>query len=304
MEICINIAPVDGGIEDNDVFKVDTQKNSYILKLFKKQKLEELRFEAHILQYLNNFDGYIHVVSDIHDFEDKLFLIYEFFEGSPLAYEDIKLDTLRQVALLQAHMHKVLLGKEFRGSRERFPIFDLSFVNEFTKECRDEKVLDLINTAEAKLDQLRIIFKNSDLPTSVIHEDLEMVNILKSKKGQYCFIDFGESHIAPIISDISTVIKEIIINPKGISKDLIKEYLHAYQKNNPLLDQHQLDMVYYLVLRRTLFMATYLLFKGDDSTVEYPKEQYSCNLRLELQRLYELTYIKGINLDFQKEIKN
>ena len=161
-------------------------------------------------------------------------------------------------------MHKNLTGFSPEGNKKRFSIYDFSFLDVFKCEYLPD-VKKLIKTGKSWLLTNLEVHKNTSFPKSIIHEDLEMENILIDKSENIKFIDFGESHYAEVISDIATAIKELIINNKGFDAKLIEKYLSSYNKTNPIIDKTQLQMLYPLFVRRTMFMLSYFLHKQNKS---------------------------------------
>jgi len=285
---CKKLATIGSGHE-NSCFLVETQDNKkFVLKIFPLKDLGELVFEKSILEELSkSTKGYIEPFGEILQFEDEIFILYKYFDGDPLSPVDIKKKTLKKIAHMQANMHKTLQNFNPEGKRERFSIFDLSFIDLFSRKEEDPEIEDVIHLAKEKIASYISKYKNINLPKSIIHEDLELVNILQNSKQELLFIDFGESHFAPVISDIAIAIKELIINTQGLDTNLIETYIKAYQDKFPILTEQQLDMLNFLILRRTLFMFTYLLHIGHK--INSPKNKgISCNIDIEYKALLEL----------------
>jgi Ser/Thr protein kinase RdoA (MazF antagonist) len=283
----LEISLIQSGIEAQ-TFLIKTKKLFYILKLSSPDKLEEAKYEIEILKTLNKSScNFVKLESEIFYLGDEIGVLYKYFHGRSLTKNSITPKTLSQIAQMQAEMHKILKNfKPTTKERKRFSIFDFSFIDAFDSNYSQE-VKKLIEKAKGELVEKLLPYNKHQFFQSVIHEDLELVNILKNKNGQLIFIDFGESHKSQIISDVSTALKELILNPLGMRKDLFVLYLQEYQKHNPVLDQIQLEVVPLLMLRRTLFMFLYLLYKG--GTVSNEKnEGYSCNVDIEKKRLKEL----------------
>jgi len=281
------ITTIQSGTEAQ-TFLIKTGKSSFILKISPLKKLDEIKYENEILKRLNEVSkNFITLKSNVFLLGNNVAVLYKYFNGKSLSKQSLTSDKIVQIAQMQAEMHKKL--KDFHPNskeRKRFSIFDLTFIEIFQSDYSEE-VKNLILEAENILREKLLPYNKHPLPESIIHEDLEMVNILEHKNGKLLFIDFGESHKAQIISDISTTLKEIIANPMGLRNELFNVYLKEYQKNNPILDQTQLDMIPWLVLRRTLFMFTYLLNKGSKLNSSENKN-YSCNVDIEKKLLENL----------------
>lgn len=276
------------------VYLIKTKKQSLILKLMKLSKRDEIAYENAILKELNSFSNdFMFLVSDSFILDNQVAVLYKYFDGKSLRKTDITNENIIKIAHMQAKMHKILVDfKPKTRARKRFSIFDYSFTDVFKTDYINS-IESLIEKSTSKVITELDPFKNISLPNSIIHEDLELVNILKNDNGDLLFIDFGESHKAPIISDIATTIKEIIVNTKGLDLSLFCTYIQAYQEEYPILDQTQIDMLYGLILRRTLFMLTYLFYKGlsfEDS------KGYSCNIEIEKEVLELLLNTGNFNI--------
>lgn len=253
--------PLDQGIESRN-FLLSTISNKYILKSYKNTSINEIIFEVSLLKNLAHFKNkFPSPIDKIFYIDSSPCVLYKFIDGHGLTQSDINIPILQKIAKLQALVHKDLANFTPEGDRERFSIFDLSFVSTFRCDYSPEDALLIKNCRDWLKDRLERC-KSSDLLKSIIHEDLEMENILVDKKGDINFIDFGESHKGEIISDIAIAIKELVINNFGTDKyNFIEAYLDAYEENNPIIDVVQIKVLYTLFVRRGLFMFTYFLNK-------------------------------------------
>lgn len=278
---------LDQGLESRN-FLLVTNSGKYILKSYKNTPINEIIFETSLLNHLKHFNGkFPSPVSEVFYINSLPCVLYTFIEGRCLIPRDINISTLQKIARLQASLHKNLVRFIPSGNKKRFSIFDLSFVDTFRCNCSMEDTLLIKNCRDwlgTRLERER----KSTLPKSIIHEDLEMENILVDREGDIKFIDFGESHKAEVISDIATAIKELIINNYGTDAyNLIRAYLNAYEKINPVINVEQLEMLYTLFMRRGLFMFTYLLSK------QVKNKDLSLNKKIKTER----TALKSLLLD-------
>ena len=296
------IITINSGTEAQ-AYLIKTSPEDLILKVLPRKKLEETKYETEIIRTLNSTsDNFIILESEPFILNNDIAVLYKYFDGKSLRKQSLTRKNISQIAKMQAEMHRILVDfKPTNSERKRFSIFDFSFVDIFQTNLSDD-TRELVNEAKDVILEKLSPFKLYPLPQSIIHEDLEMVNILENKTGKLMFIDFGESHRAPIISDIATTLKEIIANPIGLNTRLFYTYLGAYQNSNPILDQIQLDMLYLLILRRTLFMFTYLLHKGDEIDSKNNKG-YSCNIDLEKKLLKELLNTRNLTFNFEDMLK-
>jgi Ser/Thr protein kinase RdoA (MazF antagonist) len=261
--------PLAGGLESNNLL-LTINSNKYVFKSYKNSSAEEIKFEISILNHLKIIGYYFpSPVTSIFYIDGYPCVVYSFLTGRELLFSDINPQTLEKIASLQALMHKSLVDFSPEGEKNRFKIFDLSFLEVFKCEY-SPAVKKLIKDSESWLLTNLAVYKNISFPKSIIHEDLEMENIFIDDSSNIKFIDFGESHYAEVISDIATAIKELIINNKGLDEKLIESYLSAYNKNNSIIDKTQLKILYPLFVRRTVFMLTYFLHEQNKNIVKYP----------------------------------
>ncbi len=269
IELCLNvlnlekgryfITPIDKGIESkNYLISINSKNNfKYILKIYPNDK--EIGYEVEILNKLscNNRQIFSPVVQkDVFFIKDKPAILLKYVKGDTLIKKQVSLSVIKKIATKQAKMHLSLLNFKPKNQKERFFIFDFSFLSYFCKNTKNtnfKRIQTEINTLkkESKL-YIKINFKKS-----IIHEDLTQENILITNNN-INFIDFGESHYAEIISDIGIAIKEIIIKNKGINLDPIQNYLNSYQKYIRL-DKKEINALFFIIKRRTLFMSAYYL---------------------------------------------
>lgn len=283
--------PLDLGLESRN-FLLITPSNKYVLKSYKNTSINEVIFETSILSHLKRFNSrFPSPIRKIFYINYLPCVLYTFIEGRGLVPHDINISTLQKVAELQALMHKNLANFKPKGFKERFSIFDLSFVSTLRCDYSPMDALLIKNCRDWLKDRLEKC-KSSNLAKSIIHEDLEMENIFIDKKGNIKFIDFGESHRAEIISDVAIAIKELVINNFGTDTyNFIEAYLDAYKKTNPIINMAQVKMLYTLFVRRGLFMFTYFLNKQANN------ENLSLGKRIKTERVALKSLLSRNNLE-------
>lgn len=256
----LDIKPLDGGLESRN-FLISTNQGKYVVKKFKNVSKEEIDFELSVLNRLKEkFDSFPTPIAPLFYIGDTPCVMYSFLSGRGLTPKDINISNVEKIASLLARMHKGLVSFIPLGKRDRFSIYDQSFINVFkTKTTVD--IENLLNRGETWLLSDEILKLKPPTPKSIIHEDLEMENIFIDDDGRIKFIDFGEAYEAEIISDIATAIKELIVNNIGLDRTFINTFLSSYSSENPILDDTQLKMLYPLLVRRTMFMLSYFLYR-------------------------------------------
>ena len=129
------------------------------------------------------------------------------------------------------------------------------------------------------LEQESKLLKKVKYRKSIIHEDLNIENIVIDKNGHVNFIDFGESHRAEVISDIAIAIKEIIVNNNGIDLGLVRDYLNSYQKVIRL-GKDEIGALFFLMKRRVIFMIAYLSNKQKTNESVELKKRISIEIKV------------------------
>lgn len=257
------LRPINKGIDNkNYLLKADGRK--YILKIYSLKNVEEVEYELEIIKKLRSisrFNNFPTTKSDIFNINGKPMVLFYYIEGKTLCTRDVNFSTIEKIAKIQAQMHKNLLNFFPVHKKFRFPIFDFSFVDYFKNilpSTNDAFLLSEINILRKEAYR----FAGIKFRKTIIHEDLNLDNIVRNKNKQLVFIDFGDSHRAEIISDIATATKELIINVKGLDFTLVKKYLDSYQKILTLAKK-DLEILPFLWRRRTIFMVTYLTHKQE-----------------------------------------
>lgn len=253
------------GIESkNYIVSVNNKNNfKYILKIYSKSKIEDVKYEREVLNKLNaNFKKKFFpiVQKGIFYINQKPSILLKYIHGRILSKRDITSCLIKKIAKKQAEMHHILANFDPIYKKNRFSIFDFSFVNIYSND-RNSNYSILQNEVNALKKESRLFLK-VNFSKSIIHEDLTTENIILSINGDVNFIDFGESHRAEMISDIATAIKEIIISNKGVDFDLMRDYINSYQKITRL-GKAEVNALPFLLKRRTVFMAIYLLNKQE-----------------------------------------
>lgn len=276
------ISLADKGIESKNYLVSVNSKNNfrYVLKIYSKSNLEEVKSETEILNKLNSsFKNSFSpvVLKGVFYINKNPSIILRYIRGHVISKKDISSDLINEISKKQSEMHRSLINFTPRHKKNRFSIFDFSFLNLYLN--RNSLYYKVLKDEADILTQESKLFKKIKYTKSIIHEDLSMENIILSKKSVVYFIDFGESHRAEIISDIATAIKEVIIGNKGINFNLIRDYLDSYQKVIRL-NRGEIDTLFFLLKRRTIFMIAYLLNKQEKNKNTELKRKTMTEMRI------------------------
>lgn len=268
-----SVSLLDKGIESKNYLISDKDKSRYILKVYSESNNEEILYEIEILNKLDSIFSRKYfpvVIKGIFYINKKPSILLKFIPGHILSKKDISSHVIKTIAKKQAEMHRFLIDFEPKHKKNRFSIFDFSFLNLYVNN--KNTYYNILQDEIKCLEQESKILKKLSYTKSIIHEDLNAENIILSKNGHINFIDFGESHRAEIISDIAISIKENIIRNKGIDFSLIQDYLNSYQKIF-CLNKDEISALLFLLKRRTIFMMAYLLNKQEmNKSIEIKKK--------------------------------
>ncbi len=275
------------GIE-NENYLLKTENKKYVVRIYLKRSLEEIKYEISILKKLSKYNFVPDVKSRIIPIEKKFFVVFEYIPGKMLSQlNSISEKDLSKLCKKIFLIHKSLLKFHPSGSKKRYRIDDLSFVS--MKSNLDPNLKLIIESEIKFLESKKIDYDT--LTKSIIHEDISPNNII-SCQDKLSIIDFDDAHHGPIVSDISTLIKSLIIDVEGLNFKKINICLESYGLNN--LQKQDLSIIYYLLRRRTLFMIIYVSL--------LPKENIKRDQMINNEQK-SLKILKSISFDeFNKKI--
>lgn len=206
------------------------------MKIYSESDTEELKYEEEILKKLDSVTKkkfFPVIVKPTFYINEKPSVLLKYIPGRILSKKDISPLLIKKIAKKHAEMHRLFLYFNPRHKKSRFSIFNFSFFNLYVRDKKSPHY-KMLHDAVTILKQESKLFAKVNFKKSIIHEDLNIENIIVTKNGDINFIDFGESHRAEMISDIAIAIKEIIITNRGVDINLIKNYLDSYQKVTPI----------------------------------------------------------------------
>lgn len=257
-----SVSRLDRGSESKN-YLISKDNKKYVLKVYSGSDTEEIRYEIEILNRLKAVtrgERYFPTLKKgIFYVNRRPAILLDYIYGKVLKPGDLSEDTIKKIAATQAKMHSALVNYEPVHKKFRFPILDFDFAKLFLNSC--ESPYNIIVQKEIRaLKKESLPLKKLSLEKTIIHEDLTAENIIMNDLGEVKFIDFGESHKAEAISDIATAIKELVVGDNGVNFDFIKQYLDSYRGVRPVT-REELDLLPFLLRRRTVFMMAYWLCK-------------------------------------------
>ncbi len=297
------VRQIDKGIESKNYLISINDKNNYkyILKIYSKSNIEELRYEIEILNKLNSGvrEKYFPVVQkEVFYIDKKPSVLLNYIPGRILVKKDVTSSLIKKIAKKQAEMHYLFTNCIPRHKKVRFSIFDLNFFDLYVK--KENPYYNILHNEISILQRESELFANIHFQKSIIHEDLSLENIIINRSGDINFIDFGESHRAEIISDIAIAIKEIIISNVGVDINLIKDYLGSYKKVI-CLSKDEISTLLFLLKRRTVFMIAYFLHKQETGEGITFKKRIESELKVLKSLQKNISLIRDFIKEYQYE---
>lgn len=188
----ISITPLKGGESYDQVFKIETEKEIWVLRILNlKRSLEKRRLICEATKVIGENDLGPKVVW--HDGSYK-FLMTEFLNGKPLTSSDIKNPLLfSELVLLLRRAHDVL--KKIPVFIEVYSLRDrvLQRLKEVSLYSFDLTFLKSLKTDVEKVENLP--------QPHLIHGDIKGANILKTSSGLF-LIDLGEASLSSVYDDL------------------------------------------------------------------------------------------------------
>ncbi len=239
-------------VTESTVFVLNTTKGKYIVKIFEGEVPEKVDLQLRIMDLLTekNFD-----VPDLIKtknkkryllFKNKHLSIQSFFEGKhPEKLTNKEIIRLgKDVAELQ-----ILLKKINSKLKMKSYIDWIGDVKRFLTKKLNTDFKNSINALE-KLD-------SNKLRKGLIHCDINPSNILKSEKGTFSIIDWGDINTDYYVFDLAVIISHFLVREKVIYRNQIKYLIKSYEEITKLnLDEKK--ALYYMIKLRIIGVIAWL----------------------------------------------
>lgn len=253
------------GIE-NTTCLIETSKQKYALRIYRQAKkpLPAIEREIAFMQILRSQGSPIprvysnqaeEMVAQV-DWDGRSWevLLMECMPGEhPAAYSTL---LLNQMARAQAQMH--ILGGEFAKSHNSPPSLTELAEGEFawrinTSQIKDKRLLNYLN----RIVNYRVPL-DSSLPCGYSHFDLDIGNILVDAHGSLAAIlDFDDLQYAPLVVCLGYSLWSILYESKR--KDLVEQYLTAYQKIRQFTEKEREYLPKIMLFRHYVITALKIL---------------------------------------------
>jgi len=133
-----------------------------------------------------------------------------------------------QVGIVLSKMHQSMSGyKDKKLESRKFPwMLELApEIKQYYHIVKDKNKLNIIETVIDEFEH-QVLPQLNDLPSGIVHGDLNEQNILVEDNRVHAILDFGDIHHAPLIFDIAVCICYMILHSKNL--DTPRHVLRGY----------------------------------------------------------------------------
>ncbi len=246
------------GITNTNYFVI-TDKARYVLTIFERNKLEELRYFVDLMTFFSQHGVPCPApIADkngvsLHLLKDKPALMVTCLQGEDIATPN--LEQVKQVAVTLAKMHLAGEGFTQAGVNQRGHDWRLDTA---------KKVMPKLSKVDQKLLQNELDYQHSldlsQLPHGVVHGDLFRDNVLFDGDTLGGFIDFYYACNDILLYDVAIAVNEWCLHHTGsdigsIDEEKMETFLSAYQA---LRSFSQQEWKYWLAMLRRAALRFWL----------------------------------------------
>lgn len=249
---------------DGCTYLLDNGSDSFVYRRWARKPIEEVVHETSLLRYLSEreFPCPPPFVCTFVDADGMTNAVRSFVEGEvPLRLEASEIS---EIGRMLACLHESTRSVSLEGSIERYRLDDSCFLADL---ARSEP--SLAPGIEQLCEHLaRVDFQK--LPTSVVHDDVSLENIVRLDNGSLVLIDWSESHFDYSIADIGAAAAQLQLDAAGIEV-LLDGYRKAICPS-----EYEVSLVNIISLRRVLFLVWYyrgLLSKNPTPATKHQFEE-------------------------------
>ncbi|MFH1427414.1 MAG: homoserine kinase, partial [Patescibacteria group bacterium] len=237
----IKVEHLKSGVMNDNYLVEDIEENRYIFRVYNYKKIEEVKFEIEILNYLNNTDFPNPIVlvaankDAVLEFNNKPAIIYKFIPGDFI--KNITPELLFQTGQMSGKLHKVLHDYQPKIYKPTWDPEDLKRLADNNREeiikrnfPRAEELMDFVQTELAKYN-----FPES-LPKGITHQDIKPENIIVDNNLITGIVDFDNSYYGQLLHDITTTIIWTCFKDEKLNNDLLTAFLNGYNQERPMTD--------------------------------------------------------------------
>jgi len=242
----------------NTNYVLNTSEGKFLLKVFENDDIHGTNFQINIQRCLLKQKVKIPEIIlnskrlEITKYKGKRLMITKFLAGrEPTRFtKPIVIELANNIADLDLALQKLRLkGNADYGMADDFW--------GYLKLCKDPFVKSVIPTLKKDIEALN----KNNMRKSIIHGDLNQVNILMKKNKFVAFIDWDDTHKDYLVNDASVFLAHSILTPKSIRPRLMSTFLKIYNKKLGLtLDEKK--ALYHFIKIRLLGSSTWCYLQG------------------------------------------
>lgn len=272
----------DSGIENRTYF-VNTQKKSYVLRIYRhlKKTIDEIENEINFMRLLkekNIFTPKVYKdISSNNVVPKQIYgktwhaILMEYIEGiHPKKYDD---GLVEDLALTQATIHKA--GIDFiRKNNKKSSYPRILSDDEFLKQIDVTKIKNHNLKGFIERGKNYFVLLDNDLPFGYCHLDLDIENVLVNRSGKICgVLDFDDAKPSALIACLGSTLWSVMTSTDDLS--ILQKFMEYYEQERHLTirEKKQLSDV---ILLRNYAIAGLTILKGQmdkSTTKEYIKNE-------------------------------
>lgn len=219
----------------NDNFYIFADDKEYLLKIYKIDNEEKVKFEISLHEFLkkNNFPAPRIVKNLNEDFygkndNDNVYVLFEYIQGEML--KNINVSKVDQIGRLSGMLHYILKDfqqhievKNWDKERVKKIIFEEGNI---VLQRKLKKKYEFVNFIREEFDKLDLDY---DFPKGMTHQDIKPENIIEDQEGNINFIDFNNCYRGVLLYDVMTFVSWALFEDGTLNFEFFKEYLKAYE---------------------------------------------------------------------------
>ena len=265
---------------DSGVHVFRTTKGKYVLKIFEKSNLKDIKYQNALMDFHSSFGVLVPKnifnkdENELTFFDGKYILIQGFVrgvEGGHLSY-----NLVRELARNFGVMHKVVGGFSYQGK---------SKLDSSSYGCRvlPRGMANVYAEGYQKifLEEFKRIPK-SKLRKGHIHGDISNVNFLVSEGELKAIIDWEDTHFGILVYDIAIFMAQNFIRSDFIFRKKFGIFLREYIKFNAL-NESEKKALYYLIKYRLVGFFCWYASRINDRDVD--KKEFSKGVDRSIKRM-------------------
>lgn len=234
---------------ENTVYIFSTTKGKYVLKIFEFHKMEEIKYQIRVEEYLYSKKVKIPYIvlsksgESVLVFKKKRVCITKFVKGKHV--KKLNNELTKNLGKSIGKMHNVLLKSKIKD-KKKVDLIDKVMLK-YRKVFKAPKGFMLAECNEL-LKEIKTI-KCSKLRKCIIHADLHYINYLVEKSKVKAFLDWGDVHRNYLSYDLAVFFAHMMLGRKGLKKEKIKLFMKEYEKQINLNAEEKKSLLPFIKFR-------------------------------------------------------